>query len=174
MWQQLRFKEPGSFHKKGDERHKFANIVNAAIKIARAFRYYKMRKNKKIILYKSGTTATGKISYYIDSDSSASQDESEDEEDYLHDYDTGCFIRLPRKAYAAQKIQSCVRGYMVRKKMRRTIYTCKIGTNLYSEILARISSKITCKTTASNAVSKLVVDISDNDSWENQLDTYTK
>ena len=56
-----------------------------------------------------------------------------------------------------------------KKKMRRTIYTCKIGPNLYSEILARISCKITCKTTASNAVSKLVVDISDNDSWENQL-----
>ena len=43
-----------SFIKRGDERHKFANIVNAAIKIARAFRDYKMRKNKKIILYKSG------------------------------------------------------------------------------------------------------------------------
>ena len=105
------------FQKRGDERHKFANIVNAAIKIARAFRYYKMRKNRKVLLYKSGQPQPrqAKISYYIDSDSSSSQDESEDEEDYLHDYDTGCFIRLPRKAYAAQKIQSCVRGYMVRK-----------------------------------------------------------
>ena len=69
--------------------------------------------------------------------------------------------------YAAQNTIMCTRLHGEKKKCVE-LYT-KIGPNLYSEILARVSCKITCKTTASNAVSKLVVDISDNDSWENQL-----
>eukprot|EP00944_MAST-04C_sp_MAST-4C-sp1_P010549 g10549.t1 len=157
--------------KRGDERHKFANIVNAAIKIARAFRYYKMRKNRKVLLYKSGQPQPrqAKISYYIDSDSSTSQDESEDEEDYLHDYDTGCFIRLPRKAYAAQKIQSCVRGYMVRKKCVELYTLVKSAQICIARYWRGYLAKLRVKRLRRMPFPKLVVDISDNDSWENQL-----
>ena len=158
-----------SFIKRGDERHKFASIVNAAMKIARAFRDYRVRKNKKIILYKSEQAVQAKNSYYSDSDSSASQDETEDEEDYLHDYDTGCFIRLPRKAYAAQKIQSCVRAYMVRKRCVELYTLVKSAQICIARYWRGYLAKLRVKRLRRMPFPKLVVDISDNDSWENQL-----
>ena len=104
-----------------------------------------------MLLYKSGQQRQATNNYFTDSDST-SQDESEDEDDYLNDYDTGCFIRLPRKAYAAQKIQSCVRGYMVRKKCAELYALVKSAQICLSETLAWISGKIAYKATAPIAV----------------------
>ena len=150
----------------------FANLVKATLKIGRAFRKYRACKKDKQRLIRLREARSTYFSDGSDSDST-SQDETyntDDEEDYRDDYDSGSFIRLPRKAYAAQKIQSCFRGNIIRKKCLELYTLVKSAQICISRHWRGYQARLFFKSIRRRPFQKLVVEIGDHDTWEHQLE----
>lgn len=160
------------FYNTKDTRANFNKLIKATLKIGRAFRKYRACKKDKERLERLRQAREVLFSDGTDSDST-SQDEdydSEEEEEYRCDYDSGCFIRLPRKAYAAQKIQACFRGYFVRLKSLELYTLVKSAQICISRYWRGYQARLLLKTIRRQPFQKLVVEISDHDTWEHQLE----
>jgi hypothetical protein len=143
----------------------FHEVVLASSTIARAFKNFASKRRAKRYMNRLKQWRDTQFSDGSDSDTSS----SDDEDDGIDIYDS--FIARPRKAYAAQSIQSLWRGYNTRQKVSDWYLIIKAAQICIARHWRGEMARERCKRLRKPNFRRLVVeDAIDEESWEFQLE----